>query len=268
MRSLFGRSMMEDGKGTRHEVPMPSYHTDFRDLPQPNRWMSPEEKGRLLQEYLRVGKPVAGLDFTRCVARNTNFEGADCTFEDCGAALPGVRLLRSDLSGSNFCVVDLQNADFRGARLLGCSFNTSNLAGAAFHSAKLTRAVFDHCKLTRASFGALPILDKYTNKLVSMGRIEPGAFLCEAEFIGCEMRDADLEGAALAMKSDDGRYHSRARVDAETHLRSKWSPDYLQKLFERGLSVVDPEWLPDDARWSWIRLVAGVPTNSLSSFRR
>ena len=138
------------------------------DLPEPHDGMTPEEKGELLLRYLRAGRLVAGMDFSRTSLVDRPFGRAfpEPPFIDdeafamgldlCGANLSGInlreanlwdcKLRHADMSNADLGLADLSSSDLRHARL-----EHSDLRGANLKAAKLDRCSLAASDLRQAS---------------------------------------------------------------------------------------------------------------------
>ena len=109
-------------------------------------------------EQVNYPQKLAGVDFSRCVLKNIDLEGAylkKTSFRE--ADLSKANLQRADLRGAKLQnasleQANLQDADLRGAKVNKARFYEANLEGADFQYANLQGAILNGSNLDHASF--------------------------------------------------------------------------------------------------------------------
>jgi len=151
----------------------------------------------------KLWKPHAGMKpkekadlLSRFLQEGRSVDGLDFS----GAHLRAARLKKADLSGVNLRGARLGRARLSGADLRRADLRDADLAGAHLENANLEDADLAHADLS-------------------------GAVLDGAVLDGCCFRGADLTDALVRA----------TRVDRDTYRRSRWTPETLQGLVDRGL---------------------------------
>lgn len=178
-------------------------------LPSPELVRDPRGRGQLLLRYIDEDAPVEELIFS-------------------GALLPGAKLRAAGLRGVILQDADLSGADLRGADLRGADLQDTRLQGADLRGADLREALLGAANLKDADLRFADLAG------VSLGNV--------ADLRGADLRGADLAGADVteAMRG--------ARVDEQTHYRSRWSTVHLVAAQACGVVVDGIERLPPEVR--------------------
>ncbi|MCB9765122.1 MAG: pentapeptide repeat-containing protein [Alphaproteobacteria bacterium] len=168
------------------------------ELPKPHVGMTPEDKCLLLLEYVRPGKSVAGLDFSRANLKRAPLPGANLSGTVlCWANLRGANLSEANLSGANLSGANLSGGNLRGADLRGADLTEANLSEADLSEADLTGVKLRVRSIRGAN------LERTNLSGADLGGADLGganlteANLSEADLGGVNLGGANLGGANL-----------------------------------------------------------------------
>jgi len=151
-----------------------------------------------IQDLLRDGVSLAGIDLTDAILPNVDFKNADlrqgrfwraelldADFQR--AVLSGSRFNESLLNRANFSEAHLENVEFTEACLDNADFSHSDLGGAQFYLTKLRNTVFADANLSRE------ILERAD----LTGAAFVDANLCAAKLVHADVADVDFSRANL-----------------------------------------------------------------------
>lgn len=202
-----------------------------------SEWVAP-----LLAMFVFPGTLIAQLVATWLVRRRA-FAGAPehAWIRDFAVAVRG-------LKGTRFRGTDLGQADFGAADLHGADLRCADLDGTRFRdTCGLDWARFDPCDLRKPPMQRLLMSGVGAGQDFSGLRFS-GVSLRGADLTSACLRGADLGGVDLSEARLDGAILDKVRVDAQTYLRSGWTPRMLAAFHRRGVEVVALQAFPPDAQ--------------------
>ncbi|MDD9945310.1 MAG: pentapeptide repeat-containing protein [Myxococcales bacterium] len=147
----------------------------------------------LFRRRVWIVATLALFGFSAAVGFNNVYNPAQLGHLDAGKArLPGARLARADLAGTNFeeadlYKVNLQGADLRGANLMKTHLYKANLRGANLRGAALVDAKLHKANLYKADLAGVDL------RVANLR----GANFCGAKLRGANLIYADLHEAKL-----------------------------------------------------------------------
>jgi uncharacterized protein YjbI with pentapeptide repeats len=204
---------------------------DFSEaMQQPTPEMNPDERGRLLLQYVSARRSVQGLDFRTAALRTAQLSGAqlsgvELTDADLfSAELKGATLAGAVLERASLHRAKLVEADLRNARMSNAQLESAQLMGADLRFADLNRARLQYANLHRANLQQADLRD---------------AILQRARLRQADLRGADLRGADLRFADLFGADLRGAHLDEAGARRSGFGPTVRAALQAQGLVISD-----------------------------
>lgn len=199
-----------------------------------------------------------GATLNRTLFRDAKLWAADmerasvhgCDFS--AAAMVGVVLKSADLREAKLVAANLSGANLTKANLSKASLLSADLNGANLLGADLTSTLIMEADLVDAKLWDAHLVDTDLRNSSLADASMVGARLDGVDFTGANLRGLDLSNATLSnvrvvasptvLKSALG-----CRIDYDTYVRSKWTPDDLAAWVDAGAELIERERFPADA---------------------